>query len=186
MDIIARVQNMLLSPVKEWGVIKGESRTVKNIFTSYAIFLALIPSVCGFIGFSFLGSVSIVAGISYMIVTYVMALISVFILGHVIDLLAPSFSSTKDISASMKVAVFSSTPAWVFGVFNLFPSLSFIPALAGLFSLVLMYLGLKIVKSSDKVLPYFIVVLIVFIVLYLIAGTIVGILMLGSMATSIQ
>ena len=189
MNIVSRAKGIMLNPVKEWDTIKHESLSVKDLFTGYAIFLAIVPAVAGFIGYSFLGvtfKLSVGTGITYLVLTYIMSLISVFVLGYVIDLLAASVGSSKDLSSSMKVAVFSTTPAWVFGVFNLSSSLSFIPALAALYSLVLLYLGLKIVKASNKVVVYFVVVLMIFVVLYFIASAVMGIFLFGNMVSSIQ
>lgn len=189
MNIVSRVKNIVLNPATEWSEIKSESLSVRDLFTGYAMFLALIPAVAGFIGYSFLGDtfkLSLGTGITYLVLTNLMSLISVFILGNVIDLFAVSFGSLKDLSSSMKVAVFSTTPAWVLGVFNLFPSLSFIPALVALYSLVLLYLGLKIVKASTKVAAYLVVVLIIFVVLYLIAFAAMRIFLFGSMVNAIK
>jgi hypothetical protein len=76
-DIIARIKNILLTPVQEWGVINGESASVNSLYTSYAIPLALIPVVAGFIGNSLIGvtmfgvtvRTPIIAGLGMAIVT---------------------------------------------------------------------------------------------------------------------
>ncbi|MEJ2617639.1 MAG: YIP1 family protein, partial [Ignavibacteriaceae bacterium] len=65
---------------------------------------------------------------------------------------------------------------WVGGIFHILPYLSILAALAGIYSLVLLYMGLKRVKTvpDDKMLGYFIVVIVVAIVLYFIIGAIVA------------
>ena len=51
MNLVERAKNILLTPAKEWDVIKGENLTIVDMFTKYAMILAAIPAVAGFIGF---------------------------------------------------------------------------------------------------------------------------------------
>lgn len=184
MNLVDRVKNLILSPAKEWDVIKGETWTTTDLFTKYAIILAAIPAVAGFLGYSFFGlsygfgSITLGFGTSltWAILTYVLSLVGVFILGFIIDALAPSFGSTKDLTASLKVAVFSSTPAWVAGIINIFPTLGILVAIASIYGLVLLYMGLERVKSvpKEKMVGYFVVVLIAAILVYIVIGAIVS------------
>jgi hypothetical protein len=50
MDIVQRVQSIILKPKEEWVKIKAEPATVAGLFTSYAMILAAIPAVCQFLG----------------------------------------------------------------------------------------------------------------------------------------
>ena len=184
MNLVDRVKNLILAPVKEWEIIKGESWTVADLFTKYAIILAGIPAIAGLIGYSLFGfsygfgsfKLPIGTSITWAVLTYILSLVGVFVLGFIIDALAPSFGSTKDLVASLKVAVFSSTPGWVAGIINIFPSLSWIAAIASIYGLVLLYMGLQIVKvvPKEKMVGYFVVILIVAILVYVVIGAIVG------------
>jgi len=184
MNIVDRVKNLITAPAKEWEVIKGESWTVADLFTKYAIILAGIPAIAGLIGYSLFGfsygfgsfKLPIGTSITWAVLTYILSLVGVFVLGFIIDALAPSFGSTKDLVASLKVAVFSSTPGWVAGIINIFPSLSWIAAIASIYGLVLLYMGLQIVKvvPKEKMVGYFVVILIVAILVYVVIGAIVG------------
>ena len=184
MNLVDRVKNLILAPAKEWEVIKGESWTVADLFTKYAIILAGIPAIAGLIGYSLFGfsygfgsfKLPIGTSITWAVLTYILSLVGVFVLGFIIDALAPSFGSTKDLVASLKVAVFSSTPGWVAGIINIFPSLSMIAAVASIYGLVLLYMGLQIVKvvSKEKMVGYFVVILIVAILVYVVIGAIIG------------
>jgi hypothetical protein len=184
MNLVDRAKNILLSPNTEWEVIKGESSTTADLFSQYAVILAAIPAVAGFIGYFLVGvsfgfgMIHLGIGMSFFwaILTYILSLVSVYVMGLIIDALAPSFGSTKDFIASLKVAVYSYTAAWVAGIFNIIPSLSFLAALAGIYSLFLLYIGLKKVKSvpDDKLIGYFIVTIIVSLVLYFVIGAIIS------------
>ncbi len=185
MNLIDRAKNILLSPSTEWDVIRAEPSTPAALFSGYAVFLAAIPAIAGFIGYYLIGislgafgSVRLEIGTSltWAILTFVLSLVSVYVLGWIIDALAPSFGSTKDFVSSLKVAVYSYTAAWVAGIFYIIPSLSFLAGIAGIYSLVLLYMGLKQVKMapSDKLIGYFVVTIIAALVLYFIIGAIIG------------
>ena len=184
MNLVDRAKNILLSPNSEWEVIRSESSTPTELITQYAVILAAIPAIAGFIGYYLIGlsygfgtiRLGIGTSLSWAILTFILSLISVYVLGWIIDALAPSFGSTKDFVSSLKVAVYAYTAAWVAGIFHIIPSLSFLAAIAGIYSLVLMYMGLKKVKMApdDKLVGYFVVTIIVALVLYFVIGAIIG------------
>lgn len=194
MNLVDRVKNLIISPATEWEVIKGETWTVSDLFTKYAILLAAIPAVAGFLGYTFFGlsygfgSIKLGFGTSltWAILTFILSLVGVFVLGFIIDALAPSFGSTKDMVASLKVAVFSSTPAWVAGILNIFPVLGILVVIASIYGLVLLYMGLERVKSvpKEKMVGYFVVVLIAAILVYVVIGAIVSAIAFSSVAFS--
>lgn len=189
MNIVNRVKSLLLDPKNEWDVIKNESYTIQELFTKYVIIVAAIPAVAGFIGFFVFGistgfgsfRMPIGESIKWAILTYIMTLVSVFVIGYVVDILAPHFGSTKKLEDSIKLIAFANTAAWVGGIFNILPSLSFIGALAGIYSLVLLYLGLAKIKNvaQEKLVGYFIAIIIVAIVAYLVVGAIVSTAIFG-------
>lgn len=192
MNLVDRVKNLLLSPAKEWEVIKGETWTTAELFTKYAIILAAIPAVAGFLGYTFFGlsygfgtfKLGIGTSLTWAILTYIFSLVGVFVLGFIIDALAPSFGSTKDMVASLKVAVFSSTAGWVAGILNIFPAIGILVVIASIYGLVLLYMGLERVKSvpKEKMVGYFVVVLIAAILVYVVIGAIVGGIAFSSVA----
>jgi len=191
MNIVERVKKILMNPKEEWEVVKGEATTVQDLFTQYAAILAAIPAIAGLIGFSAFGygfgvRLPIGSSFGWAIVTYILSLVSVYIVGFIIDALAPTFGSNKDLVASMKVSIYASTAAWVGGLFNLIPFLSFVSFIAGIYTLVLMYFGLRIVKDvpEDKMVGYFITVVVVSIVVYVIIGAITSGMFLTGMAIS--
>lgn len=184
MNLVDRAKNILLSPNTEWDVIRNESTTPSDLFTGYAIILAAIPAVAGFIGYYLIGvsfgfgmfKFDLGIALTWAVLTYILSLVSVFVLGWIIDALAPSFGSTKDLNSSLKVAVYSYTASWIAGIFQIIPSLSFLAALASIYSLVLLYIGLKKVKvvPEDKMIGYFVVTIVAALVLYFVIGAIIG------------
>ena len=190
--IIKRVIAIITKPVDEWKVIKEEQMTVVDMYTKYAIILAAIPAVAGLIGNlavgrSFMGhTIRMPFSNSFMwtIFTYILSLGGVYLMGLVIDLLAPNFGAEKNFIASLKVALFSYTAAWVAGIFYLIPALSILAMVGGLYSLYLLYLGIKEVKSppAEKAMGYFVTVIIVQIVIGFLIGFLVARIAFGSAA----
>lgn len=183
MNLVERVKNILLSPVSEWETIKGETHTVAGLFTQYAMILAAIPALAGFIGFSMIGysfglgtfRLPIGYGLAYCVLSYVLSLVGVYILAMIIDMLSPNFGASKDMDAALKIAVFSMTPAWVGGIFLIIPSLSIIAMIAGLYGLYLLFLGIKQLKDvpSEKLMTFFIITIVVAIVIQIVINAVV-------------
>lgn len=185
MNLVERAKNILITPKTEWEVIKGENLTINQMFMQYAVILAAIPAIADFIGKCFVGvtipligvtyRIPIGTGIAYMISMYVLSLAGIYVVALIMDALAPSFGSTKNMVASMKVTVFSYTAAWVAGIFNILPFLGILSIL-GLYSLALLYMGMKTVKEvpPDKMVGYFLILIIAVIIVYFVIGAIVG------------
>lgn len=190
MNLVDRVKNILITPKTEWEVIKNEQTTTADLFAKYVMILALIPVLATFIGQSLIGislgpfgsyKIPVSNGLIYAVVYYILSIVGVYLVAFIIDALAPSFGSTKNMEASLKVAVYSYTAAWIAGIFSIIPILGILGIL-GLYSLYLMYLGLKIVKDTpqDKLVGYLVVVIIIAIVIYFVIGMIVAAIALPS------
>jgi hypothetical protein len=119
------------------------------LYLSYIAPLAAIGPLASIVGLSVIGygspvtaryRVSLGNSITQALVTYVSSLIGVYVLAFVIDRLTPIFSGWEDELQSFKLAAYSSTAAWLAGVFRVIPALDFLVVL-GLYSLYLLYLG---------------------------------------------
>jgi hypothetical protein len=186
MDLVQRAQGILLKPKEEWAKIKGETTTVSELFTSYAMILAAIPAAAQFIGYVIIGQRIPFLGLyrwgvgrafGNAVLSYVFSLATVYIFAFIINALAPNFSSAQNMTSAMKLAVYSMTPAWVAGVLHIIPFLSVLALLAGLYGLYLLYLGFEtpvMETPKDKVLGYMIMSIIAVIVLYMVFGLILG------------
>lgn len=190
-DIVSRVKAILLTPKTEWPVIAAETTTAADLYKSYVIILAAIPAIALFIAMSIVGygffRMSIGTGLTMAVMTYVMALVGVYIIALVIDALAPTFNSTKDQMQALKTAVYSMTAYWVASAFMIIPGLGGLVTLAGgLYGLYLLYLGLPVTMKTpaDKAVAYTAVTvvcsIVIMFVLNLVVGSVVGV---GSLAT---
>jgi Yip1 domain len=185
MNLVERVKNILLMPAKEWEVIDTEPTTVAGLYTGYIMPLAAIGPIAQLIGYSVFGfrtpfggsvyRIPIGSALTGAVVSYVLALVGVYLLALIIDALAPTFGGTKSQIQALKVAAYSSTAAWVAGIFALVPGLRMLGIL-GLYSIYLLYLGLPILMKApkDKAVGYTVVVIIAAIVLFFVVGAVAG------------
>jgi Yip1 domain len=184
MNLVDRAKRILLSPRTEWEVIDNEPTTPAQLFTGYAMPLAAIGPIAQIIGYSLFGisvpfaghyRVPLGSAITSALVTYVLALAGTYVLGLIIDALAPTFNGQRSQIQALKVAVYSSTASWVAGIFYLIPGLRLLTIL-GLYSLYLLYLGLPVLMKSprDKAVAYTAVVIVAAIVLFMVTGMLAG------------
>jgi hypothetical protein len=179
--LVARVKGILLTPSAEWSRIELEPATTNSLFVGYACILAAIGPLASLIGGQLFGYSFLIASfkppliwsVCSAVVSYVLGLVGVFVLALVIDGLAPTFGGTKNQIQALKVAVYSSTAAWVAGIFGLIPMLGIL-AIVGLYGLYLLYLGLpKLMKApQDKALAYTVVTIIAYAVIFVIIATV--------------
>jgi len=189
--LITRVQAILTTPKSEWSVIAGEQTTIKDLYLGYIMVLAAIGPVCGFIKTTLFGinvpllgtyRVGFGAGLGNMLFSYVMALVGVYLVALVINLLAPSFGGTKNDLQALKTVAYAYTAAWVAGVGQLLPWVGMVLLLAGsLYSIYLLYLGLPVMiqcpveKAKSYTAVAIVVAVIVGFVISAVAGGITGI-----------
>lgn len=177
--LLSRVKGIILQPGLEWARIDGEFATTRSLFTRYAMILAAIGPICSLIGGQLLPlfgtPISIVGALVIAIVSYGLSLLAIYLLGLIINALAPNFGGVGDPVQAMKVAVYSWTAAWLVGVFGLVPMLGVL-AILGLYSFYLLYLGLPMLMKvpADKAVGYFVVTVILGVVMSIIIHTIVG------------
>ena len=174
--LVARVQGILLRPAAEWDVIDGEAATIPGLFTGYACILAAIGPVALVVQHLLFLHWTIIPIIAIAALSYVTSLIGVFVIGFIIDALAPSFDGQKNPVQAMKLAVYAYTAAWVGGIFNLLPILGILALVAALYGFYLLWLGLpKLMKSpQEKTAGYFVVTIIAAILVYMVIGAVIG------------
>jgi Yip1 domain len=183
--LVNRVRNILLNPNAEWDVIALETPDRNRIMAGYVVPLAGLAALAALIGFSLIG-VSIFGvrtfGFSYGIYVairiFINALITVYIASLIVDNLAPSFASERNMGRSMQLVAYSFTPVWIGGLLAIIPALAIIGGLFGLYGLYLMYLGIPKLKHTpaDRHVGYFVVSLLVTIVVFAVIGWIISML----------
>ncbi len=180
MNLVQRVQDILLKPKDTWPVIAGEAPDIKGIYTSYLVYLAAIPAIATFIGMSVFGisffgttiRVPFMSGLVNMVVGYVMSLVMLYVLALIANALAPTFKGEKDLPSAFKLVAYGVTAGMVGGIFSLLPALSMLGLLAALYSVYLIYTGIPVLMKApqDKAVAYTAVL----VVCGVVAGIILG------------
>ena len=180
MNLIQRVQDILLRPTTTWPAIEQEPADVASLYTRYVLILAAIPAVAGFIGMTLIGvggfgmhiRVPFLWGLTNMVVSYALSLVMVFVVALIVDALAPTFGGSKNQINALKLVAYGATAGFVGGIFGLIPSLSVLGLLAALYSIYLVYTGLPVLMKCppEKAAGYTAVV----VVCGIVAGIVIG------------
>jgi hypothetical protein len=174
MTLVDRVRNICVSPGTEWPVIEQENTPQAELVTGYLLPLAAIGAIAGVIGSSIIGIPFVGARASFFAslvgacVGIVFTVIGCFVIGLIINALAPTFGGRQDGNQAFKTSVYCYTPVLVAGVARVLPLLgSLIVFVAGLYSLYVLFLGLPVMMKAprDKAPGYTIVIVICSIVL---------------------
>lgn len=180
--MIQRIKDILFKPKDTWPQIKAEATGIGQVFTGYAMILAALPAVCGFLGFTLIGQsygpitgffrIPFTAALVWAIVWYALTLVSLYINGLIINALAPSFGSKQSAVNAYKLAVYSATPGFIAGILSIIPALGILVMLIGLYSFYLLFVGMPIMMETpkEKHVGYFVVSLIIMLIIYFIVG----------------
>lgn len=185
--IYNRAKNIIAKPVDEWQIIKTETDDKKEVILNYALPLMVLIAIASLVGssitklslgFSFL-SVLVTA-----IIVFVVQLLVMVLSAYIINELAPSFGSKKNINAAFKLVIYSSTASYVASILSgLIPMLSVLFAIFGLYSIYLFWTGLTPMMETpeNKKVGYIIVSFLIIIAITLILGAFFGAIGLASM-----
>jgi Yip1 domain len=180
--LIERAKAILLQPKETWPTIAGEAATPGDLITRYAIPLALIGPIAGFIGGQLFGINAIfatykpglMAGLSTAVFSFVSAILGLIVIALVVDFLAPKFEGQANRTQAFKLSAYSLTAGWVAGIFGLFPSLAWLGILAGIYGIYLFFLGATPVMKvpEEKAGGFTAVVIVATIVIMIVLSTI--------------
>ncbi len=197
MNLLERAKNIVLTPKTEWEVVGSEATSHAALYKEYIAPLAAIGPIASFIGLSIVGislpfigthRVPFMSGLSSAVISFVFALVGVYLLALLINALAPTFGGEKNQMQAFKVAAFSYTPAWIASVLYILPSLAILVLLASLYSLYLLYLGLPVLMKApkEKAAGYTAIIVVCAIVLALVFGTVASLFTAGGAGASMD
>ena len=177
--LINQVKNLLMKPKDALA----EARDVRPAMKDLIVYLAIVavPTLIGIlVGYGLVGygtfrvyaRMPIGWAVGWALSRYIFSIIGIIIFAYIVNALASSFSSKKDQIQATKLAVYTATPWLVAGILFIFPPISFLVLLAGLYGVYIMYLGLPVLMGTpeDKKIVYLIVSIIVFIVIMWVVG----------------
>ena len=185
MNLIERVKNILITPKTEWDVINGETATTQSLLMGYVLPLAIVSAVGPILNGLIFGGI---IGMKFFIITAVIGLIvsavGFYVTTIIVDMLAPSFGSEKNMGKSAQLIAYSSTPSFIAGLLSFIPVIGWIlPFVAWAYGIYLMYLGIGPIKKTpeDKKIVYMIVAYVIMIVISLILGAILTMILFAAL-----
>jgi hypothetical protein len=166
MAFLEHTLGIMLHPGEEWKAIRNEDRSFMQVFVSHVPFLALIPSVCFFIGVTQVGwslgggdpvKLTLESAFQLCFLTYWALIIGVFVLGEIINWMAKTYgvkdSEAKRHYEGTALAVYISIPVFLVGIFGLYPDIWLNAAaycVAGAYAVYLIYEGIPVLMNISK------------------------------------
>lgn len=166
MGLLQHTLGIFIHPAAEWEAIRNDKSSFLQVFVSHVPLLALIPSVCAFIGVTQVGwtvaggspiKLTPASAASLCALTYVALLASIYLFGEFINWMSKTYgvrdSDERRHYEGTALAVYVSTPLMIAGVANLYPQLWVIVTavgLAGAYAVYLIYEGLPILMNIPR------------------------------------
>jgi hypothetical protein len=189
-NTVNRAKAIITKPSETWAVIAGETDAPMQVFMRYAVPLAAIGPVASFIGGQVFGygafglnyRPGMMEGLGQAIASYVLTLLSLWLLAWVANFLSPKFSGRDDFAAAFRLVAYAMTAAWVVGIVGLIPALGVL-GLAGLYSLFLFYRGAHPIMGvpTEQSMAYTAITVVVAVIANIVIGLITA-AFAGSMA----
>jgi hypothetical protein len=157
--LIGRIKNIVLAPKTEWLVIEAEPTTVAQLYTGYVMPMAAFAAAMSFIRLSVIGvslpfggmiRTPMTSGLVSCVVTFALGLIGLYIVGFVINMLAPAFSGGRHHRQALKTAAYALTPAWLGTALTFLPVGTLLQLIAGIYGIYVLYLGLPVMMRSQQ------------------------------------
>jgi hypothetical protein len=175
--LIDRIKNIILTPKTEWPVIETEPTTIAQLYKGYVIPLAAFSALMSFVRMSLIGigfwRMPVLTGLAYALVSFVFALLGLYVVGWIIDMLAPTFSGQRDRRQALKTAAYAFTPGAIGAIFVLLGGLgSLLHLAAAIWGIYVLYLGLPVLMRSprEKAAGYTAAVIVCVILLFVVFG----------------
>lgn len=155
-NLVARAKAMILSPQSEWIVIRNAPMGVAGLYRNYAMILAAIPALAGFLrsvvfghGFLFRYRSGIFSALSAALLQYLLSLVAMAVIALIANAVVTRFEGRADRLGAFNLATFSLTASWLAGAFELIPGLGLL-SLLGLYSFYLLYTGLPVMLRVPR------------------------------------
>jgi hypothetical protein len=164
-------------------VIETEPTTILQLYKGYVIPLAAFSALMAFVRMSVIGvsffRVPFFAGLTFALVNFVMGLLGLYVVGWIIDVLAPTFAGQRDRRQAVKTAAYVFTPAAIGSVFGLlgFGLGTLLQLAAAIYGIYLLNLGLPVLMRSprEKAPGYTAAVIVCVILLFVVIGIVMAV-----------
>lgn len=162
--ILSRAYGLLKDPKSEWEQIRAEETNIPSILLGYVAPLAAIPPICGLIGqYAFGNRIAnevirpdLSDALLGVVISFAISVAMVFLLGLLVNATAENFDADRNDLSAQKVAAYSMTPAFLSGLFSLWPPLWWLSLVGIALSIFLLYRGLPILMKApaDRAVGY--------------------------------
>lgn len=183
-NLLSRAMNLIFGPSAELARIAPEQETTPGFFAKWIVPLALIPVIAGAIGMVLFG-----AGVPGLAVVkfgpiqaatlgalqFIAILGMTYLMGLLINALAPNFGAEQNPMQALKTAGYSGTAFCLAGVFQILPILSFL-GLLGLYSIYILNRGVRTLMKApeEKATGYTAAIVIVMLVGWIIVAAVMS------------
>ena len=158
--LLERLKNIILTPKTEWRVIQAEATSVAQLYSGYVMPMAAFAAIMSFIRMSVVGvnlpmgggtiRTSMASGLVSSVVTFVLGLIGLYLVGLIINMLAPMFGGSRDKRQALKTAAYALTPAWIGTALTFLPLGPVLQLIAGIYGIYVLSLGLPLMMRSSQ------------------------------------
>ncbi|MDZ7268769.1 MAG: YIP1 family protein [candidate division KSB1 bacterium] len=162
MFVLRRVHNLLLAPAAEWQTIRKEQLASVLVYLKYVIWMAALPALGFLLGF---WRAHMPVNFRAALLSYLILLIAVEGTANLTHLLAPTFSSRRDLGPALALVAFGFTPVFVAGVLVFLPVLGTLLWVAGIiYAGYVIQLGLPVMLDTpaDKAFPFMLAIVAIF------------------------
>ncbi|OGW42484.1 MAG: hypothetical protein A2010_00855 [Nitrospirae bacterium GWD2_57_9] len=157
-EILQRMKNILLRPRAEWELIKQEQTSLRKLFGGYGALMAAVPPVAALVE-RFLFNRGIVSNavhspFLYVITTnllwYLVILANILITATIITVIVASKEPGWVSLRGLQLATYSYTPLFLVAMLAVIPRLGWLIYPAILYSLYLLYLGIRSITGAPQ------------------------------------
>lgn len=108
--------------------------------------------------------------VAYGIILYILMIIGIIIFGYVFNMFASTFKSKQSLIQALKLTTYASTPIMLAGIFYIYPPISLLMLLFGIYSLYLLYIGIPIFMETpeEQRIIYLIISFVIFFVIIIV------------------
>ena len=155
---IERIRSVVLRPKSVWVVIEAEPTSIGQLYVRYVAPLAAFAAVMSFLRMSIIGvdlpsgtiRTPVASGLVSSVVTFLLGLLGLFLVGFVINMLAPTFAGRDNPRQALKTAAYALTPAWLGTALTFLPLGALLQLAAGIYGFYVLYLGLPVMMRTPR------------------------------------
>jgi hypothetical protein len=157
--LIERIKNIILMPKTEWHVIEAEPTSIGQLYIGYVMPMAAFAAMMSFIRMSVIGvslpfggtiRTPMASGLFEAAVTFILGLIGLYLVGLIINMLAPMFSAGRNQRQALKTAAYALTPAWLGTALTFLPLGTLLQLIAGIYGIYVLYVGLPVMMRAKR------------------------------------